>query len=81
MRRSATVREAAAPVVITMIVSSPAIVPTTPRTLVWSMAEAPELEAALREVFAAVKALPHEVRLQERDERYWLYVARVASEA
>ncbi len=45
--------------------------------VVWSMAEAPELEAALREVFAEVEALPHEVRLQERDERYWLYVARV----
>ena len=41
-----------------------------------SAAEAPELEDALRTVFGAVEAQPHEVRLQERDEHYWLYVAR-----
>ncbi|MFB9313614.1 hypothetical protein [Nocardioides plantarum] len=41
---------------------------------VWSAAEAPDLEATLGEVFAATRAVPLEVRLQERDERYWLYV-------
>jgi spermidine synthase len=44
--------------------------------VVWSAAEAPELEESLRSVFGEVDAQPHEVRLQERDERYWLYVAR-----
>jgi hypothetical protein len=33
------------------------------------------------EVFDEVEARPHEVRLQERDEHYWLYVARVRSDA
>jgi spermidine synthase len=47
--------------------------------VVWSAAESGELEEALREVFGDVEALPFEVRLQERDEHYWLYVARVAS--
>ena len=32
-------------------------------------------------VFGDVEATPHEVRLQERDEQYWLYVARVAVDA
>ena len=41
----------------------------------------PELEAALHEVFGEVEAAPHEVLLQDRDERYWLYVARVPSSA
>jgi hypothetical protein len=31
-------------------------------------------------VFADVEARPQEVRLQERDEHYWLYVARVPSD-
>jgi spermidine synthase len=44
--------------------------------VVWSAAEAPELEEVLRGVFGTVDAQPHDVRLQERDERYWLYVAR-----
>jgi spermidine synthase len=44
--------------------------------VVWSAAEAPELEEALRTVFGDVEAQPHAVRLQERDEHYWLYVAR-----
>jgi spermidine synthase len=48
--------------------------------VVWSSHEAPDLEASLRGVFDDVEARSHEVRLQERDERYWLYVARVASD-
>jgi hypothetical protein len=31
-------------------------------------------------VFGEVVAERHEVRLQDRDEAYWLYLARVASE-
>jgi spermidine synthase len=44
--------------------------------VVWSAAESLELEEALRAVFGDVEAQPHAVRLQERDEHYWLYVAR-----
>jgi spermidine synthase len=44
--------------------------------VVWSAAESPELEESLGSVFAAVEARPLDVRLQERDEQYWLYVAR-----
>jgi spermidine synthase len=44
--------------------------------VVWSAAESPGLEDALRAVFGDVEAQPHAVRLQERDEHYWLYVAR-----
>ena len=47
--------------------------------VVWSADAAPELEAALREVFGEVEARRHEVLLQDRDEQYWLYVARVPS--
>jgi spermidine synthase len=47
--------------------------------VVWSAAEAPELEDTLTGVFGEVSARPHDVRLQARDERYWLYAARVAS--
>jgi spermidine synthase len=49
--------------------------------VVWSAAEAPGLEATMRDVFDEVEAQAHEVRLQDRDEHYWLYVARVRSEA
>jgi spermidine synthase len=45
--------------------------------VVWSSHEAPDLQAAMSEVFDEVGAQPHDVRLQERDEHYWLYVARV----
>jgi spermidine synthase len=48
--------------------------------VVWSAAQAPDLESSMRRVFTDVEARPHEVRLQERDEHYWLYVGRVASE-
>jgi spermidine synthase len=44
--------------------------------VVWSAAEAPPLEEALRSVFGEVEGHPHDVRLQERDEHYWLYVSR-----
>jgi spermidine synthase len=44
--------------------------------VVWSASESPELEEALRSVFGDVTAEPRDVRLQERDEQYWLYVAR-----
>ncbi|GAB3255012.1 spermine/spermidine synthase domain-containing protein [Nocardioides dilutus] len=45
--------------------------------VVWSANQAPDLEGTMREVFDEVEARPHEVRLQDRDEHYWLYVARV----
>ncbi len=47
--------------------------------VVWSAAEAPELEETLAEVFGDVSTRRHDVLLQERDESYWLYAARVAS--
>lgn len=47
--------------------------------VVWSAAEAPELRTTLAEVFGAAEALPLDVQLQDRDEQYWLYVARVPS--
>ena len=46
----------------------------------WSGDEAPQLARTLKTVFGAVEVRPHEVRLQERDERYWLHVARVPSD-
>ncbi len=45
--------------------------------VIWSASPAPELEDVLREVFGEAEARPHPVRLQDRDETYWLYVARV----
>ncbi len=47
---------------------------------IWSAAEAPELADALSGVFGNAEARPLEVLLQGRDERYWLYVARVGQE-
>jgi len=47
--------------------------------VVWSADASPELEAALREVFGNVETRAYDVRLQERDEQYWLHVARVPS--
>jgi spermidine synthase len=44
--------------------------------VVWSSAESAELQAALSDVFGEAAALPFEVRLQGREERYWLYLAR-----
>lgn len=47
----------------------------------WSAAAAPALLSALAEIYDEVEERPREVRLQDRDERYWLYVARVADPA
>lgn len=43
---------------------------------IWSAAEAPELVDSLGAVFDDVHGYGHDVVLQDRDERYWLYVAR-----
>ena len=51
------------------------------RWSIWSAAEAPELEERMRGSSATPRPGPHDVLLQERDEQYWLYVARVPSEA
>ena len=45
---------------------------------VWSAAEAPQLEAALQATFGNVEPQSYDVTLGEREERYWLYVSRVA---
>ena len=47
--------------------------------VVWSADEAPELEESLRSVFDEVTPERHAVKLLDRDEHYWLYVARVGS--
>lgn len=46
--------------------------------VVWSAARAPSLAEALRRVFDEVAERDHAVRLQDRDEHYWLYAARRA---
>jgi spermidine synthase len=46
--------------------------------VIWSANEAPQLEAEMREVFGNVEPRPYDVNLGEREERYWLYVSRVA---
>jgi len=43
--------------------------------VVWSADRAPELLDALRDVFDEASEHRHEVRLQDRDEHYWLYAA------
>jgi spermidine synthase len=43
---------------------------------VWSADPAPSLERDLETVFGAVAVRPLDVRLQERAEQYWLYLAR-----
>lgn len=47
---------------------------------IWSAATSATLADAVRAVFGAVEELGYDVDLQGRSERYWLYVARVASE-
>jgi spermidine synthase len=47
---------------------------------IWSMDEAPELQERLAAVFDEAAALPQPVRLQDRDEHYWLLVGRVGQE-
>jgi spermidine synthase len=49
--------------------------------VIWSAAEAPALAETMEAVFGGAEARPHDVLLQDRDERYWLYVARVPSTA
>jgi len=44
--------------------------------VVWSADESTALQESLTAVFADVSAERHDVRLQDRDEHYWLYVAR-----
>ena len=44
--------------------------------VIWSAAREPELEDDLRTVFGAAEERGHDVRLQDRDDRYWLYVGR-----
>ena len=48
---------------------------------VWSAAEAPDLAAALTDVFDEVGAEPLAVTLQDREEEYWLYLGRVGGRA
>ena len=43
---------------------------------VWSADEAPALQAVLATVFGSAEGVPYDVRLQDRPEKYWLYVAR-----
>jgi hypothetical protein len=43
---------------------------------VWSGTESTALQQSLESVFGNAAALPHDVRLQQREERYWLYVSR-----
>jgi spermidine synthase len=45
--------------------------------VVWSAAEAPDLEAAMRAVLGNAEARPYDVLLGEREETYWLYVSQV----
>ena len=47
--------------------------------VIWSAAAAPDLHQQLREVFGAADEQAHHVKLQEREEQYWLYAARVPS--
>ncbi len=49
--------------------------------VVWSMDEAEELQQAMAAVFDDSSALPHPVRLQDRDEDYWLLVGRLLTHA
>jgi len=43
--------------------------------VVWSADRSPDLLVSLREVFDEAAEHPQEVRLQDRDEHYWLYAA------
>jgi spermidine synthase len=44
--------------------------------VVWSAAREPGLQADLRTVFGDAEEQSHDVRLQDRDDSYWLYVGR-----
>ncbi|WP_432477350.1 spermidine synthase [Nocardioides sp. GXQ0305] len=45
---------------------------------IWSMDDAPALRQTMAAVFDEAAAVPQPVRLQDRDEQYWLLVGRVA---
>jgi spermidine synthase len=45
--------------------------------VIWSMDAAPELQAVLAATFDETDAQPQQVRLQDRDEEYWLLIGRV----
>ena len=47
--------------------------------VVWSADASAELEETLDKVFGNAETRAYDVRLQERDEQYWLHVARVPS--
>jgi spermidine synthase len=49
--------------------------------VIWSAAADPDLRQAMREVFGRADERAHDVKLQEREEQYWLYAARVPSRA
>jgi spermidine synthase len=44
--------------------------------VIWSAAESPALMAEMKEVFGDAVAVPFEVKLQSRDEQYWIYLSR-----
>lgn len=48
---------------------------------IWSAAPAPDLLRSLTAVFGDAHGYGHDVLLQDREETYWLYVARVPSQA
>ena len=49
--------------------------------VVWSAAASSGLETAMEQVFGNAETRAYDVRLQDRDEHYWLHVARVPSPA
>jgi len=48
--------------------------------VIWSMDEASSLQSAMASAFDATEARPQPVRLQDRDEEYWLLIGRVRQE-
>ena len=49
--------------------------------VVWSAAESAGLRDAMARTFGNCQAIPHPVRLQTRDERYWLYLSHAGEPA
>jgi spermidine synthase len=48
---------------------------------IWSAEASPELAATLEKVFGNAETTGYDVTLQDRDEKYWLHVARVGAVA
>jgi spermidine synthase len=48
--------------------------------VIWSADKAPDLLEELRSVFGNAEEQAHDVLLQDREEQYWLYAARVPSD-